>query len=188
MLRCALISVLPVGHTRTFEPRWLVMGADLVHAATAAVWLGGLVALILHLASARRRGGDPADSAVILGRFSTLAGGLVLLLGVTGTILGVVIVGSLPALVGSTYGRLLLAKLAVVAVIGALAAWNRFGLVPRLAREQFRGRAWDRLSLGNPPGDGGTRTGSRTDVSPDASESWGERHLSRVGLDCGCGE
>lgn len=143
----ALVSVLPVGHTQTFGPSWLVMGADLVHAATAAVWLGGLVALILHLTRARRRKGDPAEAAVVLGRFSTLAGGLVVLLGVTGTILAVVIVGSVTALVGSSYGLLLLAKLGLVVVIGGLAAWNRFGLVPRLARGGTAGRAWHRLAL-----------------------------------------
>ncbi|MGS0685248.1 copper resistance CopC/CopD family protein [Nakamurella sp. GG22] len=143
----ALLSVLPVGHTRTFEPRWLMMGADLVHAATAAVWIGGLLALVLYLVRARRRQGDPAEAAVVLGRFSTLAGGLVVLLGVTGTVLAVVVVGSVPALVGSTYGRLLLVKLSFVAVIGGLAAWNRFWLVPRLARDGISGRTWSRLAL-----------------------------------------
>jgi len=142
----ALVSVLPVGHTQTFGPSWLVMGADLVHAATAAVWLGGLVALILHLTRARRRKSDPAEAAVVLSRFSTLAGGVVVLLGITGTILAVVIVGSVTALVGSSYGLLLLAKLGMVVVIGALAAWNRFGLVPRLARDGTTGSAWPRLA------------------------------------------
>ncbi|MBG0741516.1 copper resistance protein CopC/CopD [Paeniglutamicibacter antarcticus] len=143
----ALASVLPVGHTRTFGPGWLVMGADLVHAATAAVWLGGLVALILHVNRARRRKDNPGKAAVVLGRFSTLAGGLVVLLGVTGTILAVVMVGSVTALVTSSYGRLLLIKLGVVAVIGAFAVWNRFGLVPHLAREAITGIAWRRLAL-----------------------------------------
>ena len=143
----ALTSVLPIGHTRTYGPSWLVMGSDLVHAATAAVWLGGLVGLVLHLARARQRKGDPAQAAVVLGRFSTLAGGLVVLLGITGTILAVVMVGSVATLVGSSYGRLLIAKLATVAVIGALAAWNRFGLLPRLANEGTKGKAWSRLTM-----------------------------------------
>ncbi len=143
----ALVSVLPVGHTQSFGPRWLVMGSDLIHAATAAVWLGGLVALALYLTRARRRKVDPAEAAGVLGRFSTLAGGLVVLLGITGTILAVVMVGSVAVLVGSSFGRLLMAKLAVVAVIGGLAGWNRFGLLPRLAREGIRGKAWYRLAL-----------------------------------------
>nr|WP_247647166.1 copper resistance protein CopC [Arthrobacter sp. E3] len=143
----ALLSVLPVGHTRTFGPSWVVMGSDLVHAATAAVWLGGLVGLVLFLARARRRKGDPTEAAVVLGRFSTLAGSLVVLLGITGTILAVVMVGSVATLVGSSYGRLLMVKLAIVAVIGALAAWNRFGLLPRLANEEIKGKAWSRLTF-----------------------------------------
>lgn len=143
----ALTSVLPVGHTRTFGPGWLVMGADVVHASTAAVWVGGLIALVLHLARARRRQDVPAGAAAVLGRFSTLAGGLVLLLGLTGTALAVVIVGSVPALVGGLYGRLLLAKLALVALVGGVAVWNRFRLVPRLGREGVPTRAWRQLTI-----------------------------------------
>lgn len=143
----ALTSVLPIGHTRTFGPSWLVMGSDLIHAATAAVWLGGLVGLVLHLHHTRRRKGDPAQAAVVLGRFSTLAGGLVVLLGITGTILAVVMMGSVTALVGTSYGRLLMVKLAMVTVIGGLAAWNRFGLLPRLANEGMNTKAWSRLAL-----------------------------------------
>ncbi len=143
----ALTSVLPVGHTRTFGPTWLVMGADLVHASAAAVWLGGLVALILHLTRARRRDELPAGSAVVVGRFSTLAGGLVLMLGLAGVALALVVVGSLPALVDTTYGRLLLGKLGLVAVVAGLAVWNRFWLVPRLGRDRVTTRAWGRLAL-----------------------------------------
>jgi copper transport protein len=142
----ALTSVLPVGHTRTFGPRWLVVGADLVHAATAAVWLGGLIALGLHLARARRHRGGSAGAAVVLGRFSTVAGGLVVLLGLTGTALAVVIVGSVPALLTSTYGQLLIGKLCLSAGIGAVAVWNRLGLVPRLLRPGADARAWRRLA------------------------------------------
>ena len=143
----ALTSVLPVGHTRTFGPAWLVMGADLVHAATAAVWLGGLLGLALYLARARRRQDDPVEAGAVLSRFSTLAGVLVALLGVTGIALAVVIVGSVPALFGSTYGQLLLLKVGLVAVIGGLAAWNRFSLVPRLGRVGDTGAAWRQLAL-----------------------------------------
>ena len=44
------------------------------------------------------------------------------------------LVGSIRALVGTGYGRLLLAKLALFAVMVSLAAVNRWGLTPRLAR------------------------------------------------------
>jgi copper transport protein len=143
----AITSVLPVGHTRTFGPAWLVMVADLVHAATAAVWLGGLLGLGLYLARSRRRQDDPVEAGAVLSRFSTMAGLLVALLGVTGIALAVVILGSVPALFGSTYGQLLLLKVGLVAVIGGLAAWNRFSLVPRLGRVGDTGAAWRQLAL-----------------------------------------
>ncbi len=142
----ALTSVLPVGHTRTYGPSWLVIGSDLVHASSAAVWVGGLVALVLHLARARRRQDPPAHAAEVLGRFSTLAGGVVVLLGVTGTALAVVIVGSFPALVETSYGRLLMAKVALVGIVGGVAAYNRFRLVPRLHRRGVDPSAWRPLN------------------------------------------
>lgn len=130
----ALTSVLPVGHTRTFGPRWLVMGSDLVHASAAAIWVGGLVALVMHLARARRREDDPVEAGTVVARFSALAGGVVVLVSLAGTVLAVVMLGSVSGLVETLYGRLLLLKLAVVAMVGAVAVYNRFRLVPRLSR------------------------------------------------------
>lgn len=142
----SLTSVLPVGHTRTFGPSWLVMGSDLVHASAAAIWVGGLIALVLHLARARRRQDAPAEAGAVVGRFSALAGGVVVLIGLTGTVLAVVILGSVPALVETTYGRLLLVKLGLVAMVGAVAAYNRFRLVPRLGRRGVDPAAWRPLT------------------------------------------
>lgn len=130
----ALTSVLPVGHTRTFGPRWLVMGSDLIHASAAAIWVGGLIALVLYLARARRREDASSDAGTVVGRFSTLAGGVVVLVGLAGTVLAVVILGSFSALLETPYGRLLLVKLGVVGAVGAVAVYNRFWLVPRLGR------------------------------------------------------
>ncbi|MDD0858468.1 CopD family protein [Arthrobacter alpinus] len=107
--------------------------------------VGWTLALILHVTRARRRNGDPAETAAALGRFSTLAGGVVFLLGITGTVMAVVMVGSVTVLLGSSYGQLLLVKLAMVAAIGGLAAWNRFGLVPAWRARESRallGAGW----------------------------------------------
>jgi len=64
-------------------------------------------------------------------RFSTAAAGVLAALLATGWLLAWRIVGSWDHLVGTTYGQLLLAKVAVVAVAIAIAAWNRFVLLPR---------------------------------------------------------
>ncbi|MDJ0339067.1 CopD family protein [Cryobacterium sp. PH31-O1] len=127
------------------EPVFLVAdGFQLYDGSGLAGWFdSSSVARHSRLTAKRRRCRRCPDPEQVL----HLAGGLVVLLGVTGTILGVVIVGSVPTLVGGAYGQLLLVKLGLVAVIGALATWNRFGLVPHLARGDATGRAWHRLAV-----------------------------------------
>lgn len=141
-----LASVLPVGHAQTYAPAWLVLTADVVHAGTAAVWLGGLIGLGLMLTKAHRAGSAPRETALVLSRFSTLAGGLVGVLAVTGLTLAVIIVGSVQGLVGSSYGRLLLVKLALVGFVVGVAAWNRLRLVPRLIGVGSDPQSWSRLT------------------------------------------
>lgn len=118
-----------VGHTRAYEPSTLLVVTDALHLSAGAIWLGGLVGLALTLPAVA---GRPLDGALLVSRFSTLAGGLVAALAVTGVLLGWRIVGSWSRLLGETWGRLLLVKLALVLVVLALAAWNRYRLVPRV--------------------------------------------------------
>ncbi len=141
----AVASVLPVGHTRTAVPTAVVMGADLVHVLAGALWFGGVIGLGMFLAAARRAGTPAAAAAVTVRRFSGLAGVLVGALGVTGLVLGVLILGSVSALVETDYGRTLLVKLGFVAVIGLLALWNKAYLVPAVERPQAPHEQWRRL-------------------------------------------
>jgi copper transport protein len=141
----AVASVLPTGHTRTYGPSWLVVGLDLVHAATAAVWFGGLVGLAVHLVRARRSAADPVPAAAVVARFSTLAGALVGLLGLSGVGLAVIILGSFRAALGTDYGHALLVKLALVGVIALLAVWNRVHLVKAVQRRTPPEAQWRRL-------------------------------------------
>jgi putative copper export protein/methionine-rich copper-binding protein CopC len=85
--------------------------------------------------------GEPADglghddldeTLSVVGRFSAAAAISIVLLTVAGLVLGVVQVGSLTRLFTTSYGQLLLAKLAIVAVILAMAAFNRYRLLPAL--------------------------------------------------------
>ena len=126
----ALGSLLLVGHTRTFGPSWLVLTADALHVGAGAVWLGGVVGLALTLTASA--GVEPRRAASTVARFSALGGWLVLALALTGATLGWRIVGSLEALVTSTYGRTLLVKIALALLIVAIAAWNRYRLVPAI--------------------------------------------------------
>ncbi|WP_436699364.1 copper resistance CopC/CopD family protein [Nocardioides sp. BYT-33-1] len=121
-----------VGHTRAYEPSMLLVVTDALHLSAGAVWLGGLAGLALTLPSIA---GRPKESARLLARFSALAAGLLAAMALTGVLLGWRIVGSWARLVEETYGRLLLVKVALVLVVVAIAAFNRFRLVPRVARD-----------------------------------------------------
>lgn len=116
-----------VGHTRAYEPVSLLVVTDALHLSAGAVWLGGLVGLVLTLPSLA---GRARESAQLVSRFSTIAAGLLAALAVSGALMAWRILGSWSGLVDAAYGRLLLVKLALAAVVVALAAWNRFRLVP----------------------------------------------------------
>lgn len=140
----ALFSVVLVGHTRSYGPAWLVIGADFLHVLAAAVWLGGLVGLGLLLAATARAVDtvEVAASTRTLTRFSTLAAVLVALLAVTGSVLGWRIIGSWSALFGTAYGITLVVKVGLALLVVALAGWNRLRLLPRVLRAPGHREAW----------------------------------------------
>jgi copper transport protein len=71
-------------------------------------------------------------TALIVARFSTVALVSVIALGLAGSTMAWVELGSLGALTSTTYGRLVLVKISIVLVIAALAAYNRQRLVPEI--------------------------------------------------------
>lgn len=139
----ALISLPWVGHTRTYGPGWLVVAADLVHVAAGSVWLGGIIGLTLALT--RRTDLAPERAARTVAGFSTAAAWLVLAVAVAGTTMAWRILGSVSGLWQTPYGKALLVKLGVVAVILAVAAWNRYRLLPAIAAQPRHGQALGRL-------------------------------------------
>jgi copper transport protein len=120
------------GHSNTAEPRWVVVTADVAHLAAAATWLGGVVAMGILLHN-RRRDGRALDAALVGARFSVVAAVSVAVVGAAGIVLAVEILDRPAQLWESTWGLLLLAKVGVVVVVGAIGAYNHFRVVPRLA-------------------------------------------------------
>jgi copper transport protein len=104
--------------------------ADVAHVGAAAVWAGGLAALVLALLWAGEQRWALAARAVP--RFSLLAVGAVTLLVTAGVTNGYLQVRVWRGLWETTYGRLLLAKLALVLPLLALGAYNNRFAVPRL--------------------------------------------------------
>jgi copper transport protein len=120
-----------VGHTRAYEPVPLLVVTDALHLTAGAVWLGGLAGLALTLPALR---GRRQDVVTVVSRFSTVAAGVLAALVAAGTVMGWRILASWDALFGTTYGRLLLVKIGVAALVMAIAAWNRWRLLPRVIR------------------------------------------------------
>lgn len=105
------------------------IGAQWVHVVAGGVWLGGLAALLLGVR------GDPDESrARAVRRFSTAAGvALFAVLG-TGTLRSLNEIPSWAALWSSLYGRLALAKIALLVSLAGLGAINRYRNVSRADR------------------------------------------------------
>ncbi|WP_328993857.1 copper resistance protein CopC [Kribbella sp. NBC_01245] len=129
----ALVSLPWTGHTRTYGPTWLVVASDLIHVSAGAIWAGGIIGLALTLAKSSEA--SPRRAASTAARFSAVAAWAVLAVAISGTVMAWRILGSIPGLWETSYGKALLVKLGVALVIVGIAAWNRYGLVPKVLRE-----------------------------------------------------
>lgn len=98
----------------------LAMTSSVLHLLATGVWLGGLVALLLTL---RRSSGE--DLTEVVPRFSRIAFASVTVLVVTGVYQSWRGLGSVSALSGTSYGRLLLAKLVAVTALVLAAGYSR---------------------------------------------------------------
>jgi copper transport protein len=109
-------------HASTGIQTGVAMPVDVLHLLAVAVWLGGLATLLVALFRA------PVETqieAVAVRRFSRLAFGAVLTLVATGIYQSWRQVGTWSALTDTTYGQLLLVKVALVAVLVGIASISR---------------------------------------------------------------
>jgi putative copper resistance protein D len=117
------------------------IASDILHLAAAAAWVGALLPLAVLLGAALACADPPsidiAREAVL--RFSVLGVVSVGTLAATGIINTWAIVGSLTALAGTEYGRLLLAKVSLFFAMLSLAAVNRFRLTPFVRQKRDAG-------------------------------------------------
>jgi putative copper resistance protein D len=113
------------------------LSADALHLLAAGAWIGGLLPLGLILVTAYSEGESgwvPIARTATL-RFSRLGIASVGTLLATGVVNTWILAGSVPALIGTDYGHLLLIKIALFAMMMALAAINRLRLTPLLSNE-----------------------------------------------------
>ncbi|MEN3794773.1 CopD family protein [Fulvimarina sp. MAC3] len=117
------IAFTEVGHSLGGERAFLAALLTL-HVLTGAFWIGAFHPLFMAT--------DNSEGHAILHRFGKIAGASVAVLVLAGLGFAWISVGSLAGLFGTAYGLTLMAKVALVLVLLALAAWNKLLLVPGL--------------------------------------------------------
>lgn len=110
------------GHASAAEPQWLMRPAVFLHGVGIAYWVGAMVPLGVLLFRRDR------DAVPALSRFSRAAPFAIAPLVTAGIVLALVQVETPRALIETSYGCILVAKLALVFVLFGLAARNRWRL------------------------------------------------------------
>ncbi|MCC4321935.1 copper resistance CopC/CopD family protein [Streptomyces malaysiensis] len=139
-------------HASVGLQRQLAMPVDVIHLIAVGVWMGGLASLAVTLWA-----GEPIERAAVR-RFSRLAFGSVVALVVTGLYQSWRQVGSWGALTDTEYGRWLLVKVGLVAVLVGIAAVSR----------RWTGRLTDATAEAEKETEAGTEAESASEAASDA--------------------
>lgn len=114
------------GHAATADPRVIAVAAVALHGASLAFWIGALAPLAFALS----RGENAVGPLLQFSRMVPFA--VAALLG-SGLLLAVLQIQHVAALWTTDYGRVLMVKLGLVALLLLVALWNRISLTPRIA-------------------------------------------------------
>lgn len=113
------------GHAAAAQPAVLQLAFQWFHVAAAGFWIGGLAALLASV-----RGAPQELRGVAARRFSVVAGVAIAIVAVTGALRAIAEVGTLDALLSTDYGRIVIAKGLLIAVLALIGATNHFWSVP----------------------------------------------------------
>jgi len=119
------------GHAGQRSPRGLALPLDWLHLAGGAIWLGGLIGIVVFWLNVRREGRVAALS-VVVPRFSNVAFVSVLALIGSGIGQSLLELPTLGSLWQTNYGKALLVKIILLFAALALAAVNLARTKPRL--------------------------------------------------------
>jgi copper transport protein len=123
----ALLAVLLSGGTgHAADGPFLVAAAKSAHLVAGAVWIGGLLLLVVSKP-------DPSSFPALASRVSGLAFASVIVIAVSGAWQTIDLLPSFGNLFGSGYGRMVLAKLGGLGVLMGFGAMHRSWIMPRLA-------------------------------------------------------
>jgi copper transport protein len=131
----ALGAVALSGHANAASPQGLAVVNDWAHLSATALWLGGIVLIVVVWAPIVRRGARVERLAVarqVLPRFGRVALPAFAAVVITGLVSAVIELGHVQALWDTDYGRVLMVKVGLVAFIAAGSYVHALRLRPRL--------------------------------------------------------
>ncbi|MGN8553373.1 UNVERIFIED_CONTAM: bifunctional copper resistance protein CopD/cytochrome c oxidase assembly protein [Microbacterium sp. SLM126] len=140
----ALAALVPMGtqgHSGEEANHHEAMTALILHIIGAAVWLGGLLLMVLVRPLLGRD-----RLATVLARYSSIALAAFIVVAVSGTVRAVIGLRDWSALL-SPYGVILMVKIVALVLLGFLGAWYRLRLIGRL-REDAASRIFWTLVVG----------------------------------------
>ncbi|GLY01277.1 transport integral membrane protein [Actinoplanes sp. NBRC 101535] len=132
VLGVAALATWPLtGHPTASPVAGVSVVIDALHLAAMAVWLGGLVMLFAFLLP-QANGRELGAILPIWSRWAATAVGVLIFAGVVQALIEV---STLDGLFNSTYGRLIMAKVALAAVVIGVAAYSRKLVKDRVSEE-----------------------------------------------------
>lgn len=138
----SLIPVAATSHDGAAASHNAAVTSLALHIIGAAVWLGGLLLIIvLRPAVGDRR------IAEVMPRYSSIALVAFIVVAVSGYVRGALSVGSWDALLTTPYGMLIIAKVVALIVMGLLGAQYRKSLIRRMTERPTRSRFWGLVTL-----------------------------------------
>ncbi len=135
----ALVAISQGGHAAGVELAAVAVVTDWVHLLAAAVWIGGIAQVTWTWLPSLRAGGREVRRTIlqgVLARFGRVALPAFLAVALTGLVNALLQLGALEELWRSGYGRLLAAKIVLVAIVAGLSYLHAFRLRPHLLTER----------------------------------------------------
>jgi copper transport protein len=121
---CLVVSG-AIGHPAAIDSYWTIP-AKMLHLVAGSMWIGGLVWLVWLSRC------DEAACRIEAGRVSSVALISVIVIALSGLLQTFFFLNTPGDLLHSRYGQLVLAKMTGLAILVALGAYNRFGVLPQL--------------------------------------------------------
>ena len=139
----AFLPMATQGHSGDVEGHNIAVNSILLHTVGAAVWVGGVMLLVLLRAVGGKTKSDAGrlDLPVLVSRYSSLAIAAFVVVAVSGIARTVVALGEWSELL-SPYGLIVLGKAALLLGLGLFGAWYRQKLIPHLKGEREKRSFW----------------------------------------------